>query len=108
MKRVFQASDFYSAQLIKAYLNDNGIEATVNGELLMGAIGEIPADSYPSVWLLDAEEYDQAKKLISQYEQNLAEMANVNKDVQWLCAECGESIEGQFSQCWKCGGPRVP
>jgi hypothetical protein len=24
----------------------------------------------------------------------------------WACAGCGESIEGQFSECWNCGRDR--
>ena len=50
MKKVFQSTDYYTAQLLKAYLHDCGIETTVNGELLMGAIGEIPANSYPTLF----------------------------------------------------------
>jgi len=24
----------------------------------------------------------------------------------WRCAACGEEIEGQFRECWKCGSAR--
>ena len=24
----------------------------------------------------------------------------------WVCARCGERLEGQFAQCWNCGADR--
>lgn len=26
--------------------------------------------------------------------------------IKWKCKKCGEGIEGQFSECWKCGASR--
>jgi len=101
MKRVFQSSDYYSAQLLKAYLLDNGIEATVTGEMLIGAIGEIPANSYPSLWVVDDDDYDKAKALIDSYESDLSTAEN--EHTHWTCPQCSELIETQFSQCWSCG-----
>lgn len=103
MKRVYQSADFYSAQLIKSYLEDNGIEANVTGEMLIGAIGEIPANSYPSVWVLNSEDYDRAKQLIEQYENKVNSQSGQS---YWTCPQCQETIEDQFSQCWNCGALR--
>ena len=25
---------------------------------------------------------------------------------RWRCAQCGESLEGQFTECWNCGASR--
>ncbi len=25
----------------------------------------------------------------------------------WSCAQCKESIDGQFTECWSCGAPRA-
>lgn len=105
MKRVYQSSDYYSAQLVKAYLEDNAIEATVTGEMLLGAIGELPANSYPAVWVTDDEDEDRAKALIAAYEQALTS-PQANSDMNWICPGCGESIERQFAQCWNCGSSR--
>ncbi len=101
MKRVYQAADYYSAQLIKSYLEDNGIDSQVNGELLIGAIGEIPANSYPSVWVIDDEEFMRAKTLIADYEVALSKPVVTTES--WKCPQCSETIEPQFNQCWHCG-----
>lgn len=104
MKRVYQSTDYYSAQLIKSYLEDNGIDANVSGELLIGAIGEIPANSYPSVWVIDEDDFDRAKALIAKYEESMAKPLQENTN--WLCPHCGEKMELQFTQCWNCGTVR--
>ena len=101
MKRVYQSSDYYSAQLIKSLLEDNGIEANVTGELLIGAIGEIPANSYPAVWVVADEDKDKAKRLIKEYETQI-QQTDANAET-WICPECSERIDPQFSQCWNCG-----
>ena len=104
MKKVFQSTDYYTAQLLKAYLHDCGIETTVNGELLMGAIGEIPANSYPTLWVVDDEDVDRAKHLIAEYETNMH--ANKLEGENWQCPQCGEHLEAQFAQCWNCGASK--
>lgn len=104
MKRVYQSSDYYSAQLVKSHLQDNDIEATVTGELLLGAIGEIPANSYPSVWVTDDQDYERARQLIEEFE--LGKSGLQADDVSWTCPQCGERIEPQFNQCWNCGATR--
>ncbi|HFE38594.1 MAG TPA: DUF2007 domain-containing protein [Gammaproteobacteria bacterium] len=104
MKRVYSASNLFSAQIIKDYLQALGIDAFVQGELLMGAIGEIPADTYPSVWISNDEDYEVAKEQIKLYEtQNTKDQVYRNV---WKCISCDELMEAQFTQCWKCGAIR--
>ena len=104
MKKVFQSTDYYTAQLLKAYLHDNGIEATVSGELLMGAIGEIPANSYPTLWVVDDEDAERAQRLIAEYEARIHTSRSTGKN--WQCPQCGEQLEAQFAQCWNCGASK--
>ncbi|MDX1811114.1 MAG: DUF2007 domain-containing protein [Gammaproteobacteria bacterium] len=101
MKRVFQSADYYSAQLFKSYLEDHAIEAIVTGELLIGAIGEIPANSYPAVWVVDNDDLDRAKQLLTAFENRSVELSQ--QETAWICPQCHESIEAQFTQCWHCG-----
>ncbi len=105
MKRVYIASDLVGAQMRKDYLMSFGIDAFVQGDLLIGAIGEIAADSYPSVWILNDDDFGRAKERIKNFETQQPD-DQVYSNV-WKCIECDELIDAQFTQCWQCGSDRV-
>jgi len=92
------------AQMLKDFISNHGIEVMIKGELLMGAIGEIPADTAPSVWVVNEDDYDRARELVSVFEGR-DKVSPVDASV-WKCLDCDELIEPQFSQCWKCGKSR--
>lgn len=31
---------------------------------------------------------------------------NANTGSPWKCPECGEEVDGQFTNCWQCGTNR--
>ena len=104
MKQVYSAQDLVEAQFLKDFMIANNIEVIIKGEMLMGAIGEIPANTTPSVWGIDDASFDKAKELVTVFEgrdRALSTDASV-----WKCLDCDELIEPQFSQCWSCGKPR--
>jgi len=104
MKQVYEASDLVNAQMLKDYLVSFGIEAIVKGELLVGAIGEIPADSYPTVWIVNENDLEKAKLRIKNFESQAPDDQMYNS--VWKCMDCDELIDAQFTQCWKCGSER--
>jgi len=104
MKRVYTGSDLVSAQMMKDYLVSFGIEAFVQGDLLIGAIGEIPANSYPSVWITNDDDFERAEERIKNYETQRPD-DQIYSNV-WKCLKCNELIEAQFTCCWKCGAER--
>ena len=91
MIRVYTAADPADAQLVCDLLNDRGLKAVVQGEALWAARGDIPAG--PTT----------APSLIAEYETRPKE-----HPPPWKCPKCGEKVEGQFSECWKCGAKRPP
>jgi len=105
VKQIYSARDLLDAQLLNDFISDHKIEVLIKGGLLIGAIGEIPADTTPSIWVLDDDDYDRAKELVAVFEarDNIvpAEMG------VWKCLDCDELIEPQFSQCWHCGKSRA-
>jgi len=104
MKQVYIASDMIDAELFKDYLLTLRITAIVKGAMLTGIIGEIPTNTYPTVWIDDERDYALARKAVVNYEHENMKSANGEK---WSCLQCGESIEPQFSQCWSCGQDRT-
>ena len=105
MKQVYIAQDNITAHLVKDYLASCYIESIIKGELLLGAVGEIPANSFPTVWVIDDDDYDKALELVKSFEAGFTE--NQLFDNVWKCDNCDELIEAQFTQCWKCGRERV-
>lgn len=104
MKQVYLAADALDARMCKDYLEANHIQAIIKGEFLSGAAGELPVNTYPSVWVIDDEDYDLALSKVRIYESR--EPKDQIHHSPWVCSQCGESIEAQFTQCWRCGAER--
>ncbi len=94
----------YCAQLaiqvenIKNVLKTHNIESYVTNQYLSSVSGEIPPqETWPQLWV-GAEDVEPAKAII---ESILKEPKESLPAVS--CPKCGEEIEGQFAECWKCG-----
>ncbi|HYN98961.1 MAG TPA: DUF2007 domain-containing protein [Actinomycetota bacterium] len=98
MIQAYVANSLAQAHLIKGFLDAEGIFAVVRGEHLVGIAGEIPVtmDTLPSIWVGEADR-ELARELIDKALKNEL----VFED--WTCPECGETVEGQFTECWQCG-----
>jgi hypothetical protein len=100
MKRIHNARHAAEAHLICGLLQSCGIAAVVRGEWLAGGFGELPVDAC-AVWVTDDHKLDEADRLLRDFlDGNVAAAAAGER---WLCPGCGESCEGQFSDCWQCG-----
>ena len=97
MKRVYNAENIFDAQLLCDWLEQEGIAAKVHGQMLAGAVGELPADTRPSVWIEDAALHERARQIVRAFEQNHAGGAD------WTCRQCGEINGPAFETCWQCG-----
>ena len=101
MKEIYTARNSIEAHLIAEMLQRNSIEVRVRGESLFGfPIGQ----RYPSVCVKDDAESARARDLVKSFLQELKEA----EEVDWTCAECGETLEMQFLECWQCGTSRFP
>ena len=102
MIRVYIAKDPPDAQIVCDLLNDNGLKAVVQGELLWGAQGEIPVGpaTAPTVWVNEPD-VERARGLIEQYESRPGP-----RPPPWTCPKCHQKVGGQFTACWRCGAAR--
>ncbi|HXI36842.1 MAG TPA: DUF2007 domain-containing protein [Burkholderiales bacterium] len=99
MKRLYSSFNRIAAHHIRNILEVEGIRSVVRNEILSSAMGEIPpAECQVEVWVLRDEEAVRADSILKSSFSSKNEPA-------WLCA-CGERIEGQFTQCWRCGAYR--
>ena len=98
MRRVYSSHDLIAAHNARNVLDAAGLRAEVRNERLASAMGELPpAECQAEVWVPEAE--------AALAERLLGEDA-APAGGPWTCPACGESLEPQFFQCWRCGAAR--
>ncbi len=104
MKHVFTANAMSADQeIVKQLLDEAKIPCLIkNAELSMALSELMPADCSPEVWILNDEDYIQAKQIV-----HALQNTKVENGVPWTCPDCGEAIEGQFTSCWNCGRDKL-
>jgi hypothetical protein len=111
MRHVYTARDEMDANFVQGLLRQEGIEAVVQGQSLGEVWGTLPLsdESLPTVWVDDGD-VGRAAPVIEAYRQTdraNADEADVGRPrATWTCPNCGEKVEEQFTQCWKCGHNR--
>lgn len=99
MKTVYSAPNIAFVSILQNILEQNGIGCRIRNEFLSAGSGEIPPiECWPQLCVDDAD-YPEAKRIV---DEALAE----KETPPWTCEACGEEIEGQFTECWKCGKSR--
>ena len=102
MKLIHTAKHPTEAHLIRGMLEAEGVRALVKGDQLYGAYGELPV--LPTVWIFDPAADTEANRLVGEFLRGTP--AQRHRHERWTCTGCGETLEGQFTDCWNCGEPR--
>ena len=103
MKKVYTAKDPLMIGHLKNVLATFDIKSVTKNYDLSSAAGELPPiECWPELWILDDHRHAEAEAILK---KALAPLKSVKKP--WQCTGCGEEIEGQFSECWKCGRSRT-
>lgn len=101
MKKIFSSTDLVEVAHLKDLLESAGIACFINNEISAGLMGGVPRnESTPELWIED--------------DSRLEEALQIKRDSQepppggapWTCPKCGETIEAQFTSCWKCSAAR--
>jgi hypothetical protein len=102
MKKVYSTKDPLMIGHLKNVLETFGIECMTRNLYLSSAAGELPPiECWPELWVVDDAQFAEAQAVLK---KTLAPLEPVRKP--WSCRGCGEEVEGQFSECWKCGERR--
>lgn len=70
MKRVYTALNSIDAHIVRGLLEQHGLSVIIEGEYLLGGIGELPPSGLISVRVAD-ECVDFALSLVRDYEDNI-------------------------------------
>ncbi len=98
MKRIYTAESLVQVFHLRNVLQAEGIRTELRNERLGGVVGEIPfLETWPELWVAELD-FERAQALVELelHSRGLAEP-------EWTCPGCGERVEGQFTECWKCG-----
>ncbi|WP_348672061.1 DUF2007 domain-containing protein [uncultured Abyssibacter sp.] len=100
MKCVYEASDPVNAEIVKDYLASWGMDVFIQGVFGWGGRGDLPANAYPQVCVARDADAGRARDLIRMWERG------EDPRPPWTCVDCGERMDGQFSDCWRCGAEK--
>ena len=93
--RIFSSLNSAAAHNVRNALEAQGVRCELRGEHRASLFGEIPMpDAMTEVWLVDRTQEALAQKILASSEPSLSS--------PWKCNNCGESVEGQFTECWNC------
>lgn len=85
---------------LRNLLEAEGIPCAVHNEALSQLAGEIPFTACMlELWLKREDDRLRAEQVLEIFRNGPALAGN------WRCT-CNETLEGQFTACWKCGRPR--
>jgi hypothetical protein len=98
MATVYSAPNITLLSIFRCVLEGHGINCWVKNEFISAGTGDIPPiECWPQ---LCVEERD-----LAEAQRVMAKALATDNPAAgaWKCGGCGEEIEGQFGQCWKCG-----
>jgi len=101
MRLIYSSLKLLEVHHLKNLLEAEGIRCHIKNELLSRLAGDIPfTECAPELWILDDRDFDRARRIVA----DLGRAPRASPP--WQCSRCGEALEGQFSDCWRCGAPR--
>lgn len=100
MKKVYSSTDTMMLGHLRNILENEGISCEILRDHLLGTIGGLPpVECWAELWVLEDHQYEIASEII----KSVLKGNDHEGDGLWKCRSCGEEIEGQFMECWKCG-----
>jgi Putative prokaryotic signal transducing protein len=99
VKRVYRAPSLLQVAHARNVLITAGIYCELRNVYLAGAMGDLPMmETWPQLYVAEADE---------QYALGALRRASAAAaGAPWVCEECGEQLEPQFTTCWRCGYER--
>jgi hypothetical protein len=101
--KVFVAQHPTEAHFLKGILENSGIPSEIRGEALFSARGEVPMmEALPEIWVVNDEQAAEAIEVL----RTQSSQSEEGSGQSWLCPNCGETVEPQFTACWKCNAEK--
>jgi hypothetical protein len=97
MRTVHTAESLVEIAHLRNVLESEGIGCLIRNDRLGGVVGEIPfVECWPELWVREPGQESRARRLIAET------LSPGTARQSWTCPTCGETLDGQFSECWHC------
>ena len=102
MRKVYASDNSVIIGHVLRVLENHAIGCIVRNDFLLGGAGELPInETWPEIWVVDDRDFEHACALVDEVVSTADAPAP-----PWRCASCGVQMEGQFTDCWRCGTSR--
>jgi hypothetical protein len=96
---IYRDRDYSKVGMLEGILNSAGIPTLLRNRNAVSMTTEIPIPvMFPNICVLNPDDAERAKELIEIYTQT----SDPQSEQPWTCKTCGETNEGNFSECWSC------
>ena len=103
MIKVFQAWEYSIVGHLQSLLEAEGIATDFRNRDLTQLGGAVPmTEVWPELWVVNDGDAEAAREIIHNFRHTEANPAFA---AQWKCPACGVIVDGNFGECWNCGGP---
>jgi membrane protease YdiL (CAAX protease family) len=101
---IYRARNLPEAHSIRIALEESGIRVQIEGELLQGAVGDLPLGwvTAPRI-LVEESQIAAARRVIEQARSKTVEANEGENDEAIRCLACGKSIAEGETRCRSCG-----
>ena len=103
MKRVYTSGNLMDVTHLRDVLEREGIPCLIRNDILAGLAPEVPfTETFPELWVQNDADLPRADAIKADW---LAPRRVTGQP--WTCSACQETMEPQFTSCWKCGAPKA-
>jgi len=102
MQKLFVSSILIEVESLQEILEQEGIPCMIKNQQGSSLAGEVPfVEVFPELWVINDNHHSHAQKFLENWQK--AKPAEAN---DWICSKCEETLEGDFTTCWRCGEDR--
>lgn len=99
MIKIFVSQSLPEVESLKNIMEQAEIPCNIKNQQTAGLAGEVPfVEVFPELWVLRNEDLGKAKDILENWSK-----AKPVQDKEWICPNCRETIEKEFTTCWNCG-----
>ena len=96
--KIYTSTTAWAAQMLRDVLAADGIDTHVQE-----SFDTLHRRQSFVVFLMDPDQAERAREIVADFRENASsEPLDERMLWKWRCPGCGEDVEPQFQQCWKC------
>lgn len=99
MRKIYEAENIIDAELLAQMFRAHGVDVFIEGWHRQGALGELPVNAAPTLWVAD-DVLARAQNVLQLWQQW---QTTTQSQADWRCPRCGEMVPATMLSCWSCG-----